>query len=178
MSSLISSFELLVKPIAPSPPFASAPSRTVIQAYFLLLSNISTSGKEVSINLKFTSGGAPLASNKLITIFDVGVGNNFGLLDANGMTEDLVIPPGFSGLFILQPDLRNPDVLPPAPAKPSLEVRGFVEAMISSTSSVATIELLVSPQQRGTFLSDETPPDFDQIAYELPTATGKAMLTL
>jgi hypothetical protein len=178
MSKLISSFELLVKPIAPSPPFAAAPSRTVIQAYFLLISNLSTSGNEVSINLKFTAGGAPLNNSKLITLFDVGVGNNFGVLDANGMTEDLVLPPGFSSLFILQPDLRNADVLPPAPTKPNLEIRGYVEAVIAPSSSVASAQLLVSPQQRGTFLSDEVPADFDQIAYELPTAMGKALLEL
>ncbi|MFN6568665.1 hypothetical protein [Dendronalium sp. ChiSLP03b] len=177
VAQVVSSFEILVKPIAPSPPFAAAPSRTVVQAYFLLISNLNTQGPEVALSLKFVSGGTGLSSDKLITLLDTGVGNNFGKLGTDGKADDdIVLPSGFTGLFILQPDLRKPDVLPPPPAVPDLEIRGYVEIDISPNSSTSKANLLVTPQIRGTFLSDSVPPDFDQQSYCLPTPTGGALI--
>jgi hypothetical protein len=172
----LSSFELLVKPIAPAPPFAAAPSRTVVQAYFLLISNLNTAGPEVALTLKFTASGMPLTSGKLITITDTGAGNVFGTLNPNGTADDVVLLPGYSGLFLLQPDLRNPDVLPADPKDANIEIRGYVEIDISTNSSTNAARLLVTPQVRGTFLSTEAPPDFDQQAYCLPTATGASLI--
>lgn len=176
-AQVVSAFELLVKPIAPAPPFAGAPSRTVVQAYFLLISNLNTSGSEVALSLKFIAGGMGLSSDKLITLVDTGAGNNFGKLASDGKTDDdIVLPSGFTGLFILQPDLRKPDVLPPAPTVPDVEIRGYVEIDISPNSSTSQAKLLVTPQIRGTFLSNEAPPDFDQQSYGLPTASGGGLI--
>lgn len=177
VAQVVSNFELLVKPIAPSPPFASAPSRTVIQAYFLLISNLNTAGPEVALSLRFISGGMGLSSDKLITLLDTGAGNNFGKLGPDGKSDDdIVLPSGFTGLFLLQPDLRKPDVLPPSPGVPDLEIRGYVEIDISPNSSTSEAKLLVAPQIRGTFLSDSMPPDFDQQSYGLPTANGSGLI--
>lgn len=177
VAQVVSAFEILVKPIAPSPPFASAPSRTVVQAYFLLISNLNTAGAEVALSLRFISGGMGLASDKLITLLDTGAGNNFGKLATDGKADDdIVLPSGFTGLFILQPDLRKPDVLPPPPTVPDVEIRGYVEIDISPNSSTSTAKLLVTPQVRGTFLSDGVPPDFDQQSYGLPTPSGGSLI--
>ncbi len=177
MAKLLSSFELLVKPIAPSIPSLPGVDRTVVQAYFLLISNLNPNSEpEASLRLKFTVSGMPLNSSKLVTIFDAGAGNQFDTLDMDGKTGDLVLPAGFTGQFLLQPDLRKPDVLPPPPTKPDIEIRGYVEAEISPNSATSNVKLLVTPQQRGTFLSSSLPPDYDQEAYSLPTATGGALL--
>lgn len=168
-SALISSFELLFKPIAP----ASAPvNRKAIQAYFLMISNLNDAkAGDVTFCLKFTVNGTPLMSNKLVTIFDVGIGNNFGTLN-EGVTEDYTIPAGYTGLFILQPrDL--------SPTAPDLEMRGFTEIMLLPTSEASTAKLLLTPQQRGTFLSaDSTITDLDQQSYGLPTPDGNYLFEL
>ncbi|GAB4382107.1 MAG: hypothetical protein Kow00121_41840 [Elainellaceae cyanobacterium] len=169
-SAIVSSFELLFKPIAP----ASAPvNRKAIQAYFLLISNLNDASEpDVAISLKFKANGMPLMSDKLLTIFDIGVGNNFGTLDTNGMTEDYVLPSGYTGLFILQPkDL--------SPMAPDVEIRGVAEITLLSTSEAASAKLLLTPQHRGTFLpSDAMVPDLDQQSYGLPTPDGKYLFEL
>ena len=95
MAKLLSSFELLVKPIASAMPLLPGGDRTIVQAYLLLLSNLNPiSEPEVALRLKFTVGGMPLNSRKLLTIFDPGTGNQFDTLDVNGKTGDLVLPSG------------------------------------------------------------------------------------
>ncbi|NJK28373.1 MAG: hypothetical protein HC925_07765 [Coleofasciculaceae cyanobacterium SM2_3_26] len=91
-----------MKPIAPAPPFQSEPSRTVVQAYFLLISNISTTGAELTLSLKFTAEGAPLTDDRLITLFDAGAGNIFGKLE-NGVADNLVFEPGATGCSFCNP---------------------------------------------------------------------------
>ncbi len=169
-SALVSSFELLVKPITPE---GSPVNRKAIQAYFLIISNLTdVSAGNVTFSLKFIAGGNPLSSNKIITIFDAGLGNNFGSLNSDGMTEDYTLPAGFSGLFILQPaDISS--------TAPDLEMRGFAEIMLLSSSEASNAKLLLSPQQRGTFLSaDATVVDLDQQSYGLPTPDGKNLFEL
>lgn len=169
-SQLISSFELLFKSLAP----IGAPiNRKAIQAYFLSISNLNdASAPEVAVALKFQANGMPLTSSKLITAFDAGLGDNFGTLDANGMSEDLVIPSGYTGLFILQPkDL--------SPTAPEVEIRGVVEIVLLDTSAADSAKLLLTPQHRGTFLSaDPTVQDLDQQSYGLPTPTGQYLFEL
>ncbi|MCG6136508.1 MAG: hypothetical protein MET45_18000 [Nostoc sp. LLA-1] len=169
-STIISSFELLVKPIAPP----SAPiNRRAIQAYFLLISNLNDASEPtVTLSLKFTANGMPLATDKLVTVFDFGFGNNFGTLNPDGTTEDYSLPSGFTGLFLLQP--KNLDM-----NAPDLEIRGVAEILLLPTSEADSAKLLLSPQQRGTFLpvKPET-TDFDQQAYTLPTPDGKYLFEL
>ncbi|NJK28374.1 MAG: hypothetical protein HC925_07770 [Coleofasciculaceae cyanobacterium SM2_3_26] len=81
-------------------------------------------------------------------------------------------------MFILQPDLRKPEVLPASPSDANLEARGFVEVDISANSSSNSARILVNPQIRGTFLSGSMPPDFDQQAYSLLTPNGGSLLTI
>ena len=75
---------------------------------------------------------------------------------------------------------------------PDLEIRGYVEVLTSrfngsffTLGAVPASEVLVSPEIRGTFLDNDYPTnstsnelDFDQIAYGLPTASGRAQNTI
>ncbi|MBE9177692.1 hypothetical protein IQ268_03745 [Oculatella sp. LEGE 06141] len=174
----ISSFELLVKPIAPKP-FPSNVSRRVVQAYFLSISNLD-SAEDVVLSLQFT-GTPTVTTDNTFTIFDSGSSNMFGELAPDSVTgkpsQILTLAKGQTGLFVLQPDLSKPGILDEA----NLEVRGYVELFISPLSPSDSAELLISPQIRGTFLpSDLTDPnpDFDQQAYSLPTANGTALIKL
>jgi hypothetical protein len=164
-SAIISSFELLVKPIAPP----DAPiNRRAIQAYFLFISNLNDASEPtVMLSLKFTSNGMPLVTDKLVTIFDAGLGNNFGTLNPDGTTEDYLLPSGYTGLFLLQPKNLASDA-------PDLEIRGVAEISLLPGSEANSANLLLTPQQRGTFLPVQPDTaDFDQQAYTLPTPDGK-----
>jgi hypothetical protein len=174
----VSTFELLVRPIAP-PPFNSAVSRRAIQAYFLTIANLEPVGSpDVVLSLQFHATQA-LKNEETFTITDTGNGNIFGELtpdDATGKpSQKLTLPAGKTALFILQPDISKSAPNPASLEVANYEVRGFVNVEISPLSPSSTAKLLVSPQIRGTFVPNDLAapnPDFDQQSYGLPTPNG------
>lgn len=180
----ISTFELLVQPIAP-PPFSSAVSRRAIQAYFLTISNIDAAGSpDVVLSIQFTPT-QDLNTNEIFTIVDTGSGNVFGDLTPDDVTgkpsQKITLPAGKTALFVLQPDISKSAPNPASLEVAKLEVRGYVELIVSPLSPSPTANLLVSPQVRGTFVPNDlaTPnPDFDQQAYSLPTPGGGGLISL
>lgn len=201
---LISTFELLVKNILPSPaapPAAGIPSgRTVIQGYFLTIAN--TSNVAASFELKFTAqtpdfqlrpdpDPAPastppigLGDTRLLALFDIN-GKNFPPLplpsESNRKTLifDLTIEARDTGLFILQPNVTKPTLLSEA----NLEIRGFSQISLKS-GGASSVNVLLTPEHRGTFLppssfkNNDVPLDFDQLVYSLPTARGRSLYEL
>ncbi|MBM0741480.1 hypothetical protein JOY44_07605 [Phormidium sp. CLA17] len=178
----VSSFELLVKPIAP-PPFNSAVSRRAVQAYFLTISNLNPVGVgDVSLSVQFTATPG-LNNDELIAIVDAGGGNIFSDLVPDPVTgkpsQQITLPSGVTALVVLQPDLSKAAPNPASIEVASLEVRGYVELSLSPFSANTTAEILVTPQIRGTFIpADLTAPspDFDQQSYTLPTANPGAII--
>ena len=95
-----------------------------------------------------------------------------------GQTASLAILPNVQALLAGSPDLA---------------IRGYTELVLSSDidslspltfSSPESARILVSPEHRGTFVDPQFDPsnfgtqlglDFDQLAYSLPTANGKAL---
>ncbi|NES68330.1 MAG: hypothetical protein F6K24_25400 [Okeania sp. SIO2D1] len=75
--------------------------------------------------------------------------------------------------MILQPDITtlNPQV-------DTVEIRGFVEIFLRFPND--KINVLLTPEHRGTFVSENIPiaSDFDQLVYALPTATGSSLFEL
>lgn len=176
----VSTYELLVKPIINSP---SSPNRTVIQGYFLTISNPSLSN--LQIQLTFKARTPDFNSSPLVAFWDVDDTNNELIAGANipcVRTYTFNLPALDTGLFLLQPDIRERDVI----TNRNTEIRGYVRLRIVSASQVGTNTtrtLLLSAQQRGTFLPQGslTPPaagDFDQLAYSLPLANGGSEVTL
>ncbi|MDJ0733847.1 MAG: hypothetical protein QNJ47_07130 [Nostocaceae cyanobacterium] len=177
----VSTYELLVKPILNSP---NAPNRTVIQGYFLTISNPSFSN--LQIQLTFKARTPNFNSSPIVAFWDVNGTNNqlvptFSFPCLRSYTFNL--PALDTGLFLLQPDITNSNVI----TNRNTEIRGYVRLRIASASSVAgsgnTRTLLLSAQQRGTFLPQGTiqPPvagDYDQLGYSLPLATGGSQVTL
>ncbi|MCG9889739.1 MAG: hypothetical protein MH252_01530 [Thermosynechococcaceae cyanobacterium MS004] len=169
---LVSTFELLVKPIAPAGAGPASLARTVVQGYFLTIANTSSVAAPLRLTFRATTPNVDPATT--VTIIDSNGTNNFG--DLAGGSINLTIPANDTTLFILQPDVRIPGVL----AAQNLEVRGYVE--ISARGfGFNTFELLLTPEHRGTFFSGNAPapgPDIDQLVYALPTALGKAQYSV
>lgn len=183
---LLSTFELLVKQIS-TPGFGpAAASRIVAQGYFLTLAN--PNNVTVGVRLQFVATTPNLTLADTVAIRDVAGGNVFGELvptaDPRKLTYDLKIPAHDTALLTLLPDLAK-DVLPPL-GEPDLlttkyEVRGYVEISLQSPFSLSGINLLLTPEHRGTFLAQNLAApnlDFDQLVYSLPTATGSSLFTL
>jgi hypothetical protein len=191
---LISSFELLLKPqfskgvVDPKSPISNL-SRTVIQAYFLTISNVNTF--DVTVALEFTIRfpidsvkELPTSFKDLIDAVDI-TGTNLippkgndplvpELVNNNKARLTFTIPSNATSLLVLQPDfINNLNLLQDA----NFEARGYAEISIISLSGSETATLLVTPQLRGTFFKDLNAKDFpdfglDQIAYDLPVKNG------
>ncbi|MEO0627897.1 MAG: hypothetical protein AAFY91_12965 [Bacteroidota bacterium] len=215
--ALISSFELLVKRIAPSSgnPAVDAPFRRVVQGYFLHISNPNDREVLFRIRARFPSwnnsspdqlkdrelvGGNENRRNHIYT-YDITGGSNSGqdvsepmscLTSRNGsktlITSNLTIGPYQTASFKLLPDLSSPRI---DVNNPRFEVRGYLEiALVRETPAITPapnpVDLLFTPETRGTFLDNSYPDfsgsgtnlDFDQIAYSMPTSTGSAQITV
>lgn len=177
----ISTFEILLKPLAPGP---NPPARTIIQAYFLTITNLSEDAVDLDVNFTSTTPGIdPDENNNVITFFDITGVNTVSTLsnvpgDPIRKRRTVNIPSRDTGLLILQPNVFDSAVLDSA----NLEFRGYVEIFVNEFSPLNNPQtLIVTPEHRGTFLPanlDEMPPpqpedlDFDQLAYSLPVVGG------
>ncbi|MEH1844339.1 MAG: hypothetical protein V7L25_04845 [Nostoc sp.] len=179
--TLVSTFELLVKAITPvTAPGTEAVARTVIQGYFLTIAN--TSNSDVKLTLQFTATTPVLNVADTVTISDVTGTNDFSDLtpvpgDPNRFTFSLGISANDTALLTLLPDVTKIGII----KAHALEIRGYVEILLNSPSAATPVNLLLTPEHRGTFLPQNLAapnPDFDQLAYSLPTSTGGSLFTL
>ncbi|UFP94958.1 hypothetical protein [Gloeobacter morelensis] len=189
---IVSTFELLVKnqlpklgdlsPTPPSlPPGVANLSRTVIQGYFLTIANLNP--QDLTISLVFTANlKPPLTLADILAALDINgeniIGDLIQTVIANKARFTFTLPANATSLLIVQPDfIEKPELLVNA----DFEVRGYVEIFISSLSSlVASADLQVTPEHRGTFFKDlaATEPEkilLDQIAYALPVPNGGSL---
>ena len=180
VSSVVSNFELLVKPIVQPRADILGVGRTVIQGYFLSISNLS-SRDDFRIQLNFRAQNPDLTQTNLLAFWDVNGNNALQTPTVNApdsLVYELRIMPRDTGLFILQPNVANEQVVNNA----NTEVRGYLEVSLADPFGGQTFNLLLSPEHRGTFLpknfvipnnpSATRPQDFDQLVYSLPTAKG------
>ncbi|AUB42961.1 hypothetical protein COO91_09115 (plasmid) [Nostoc flagelliforme CCNUN1] len=179
----VSNYELLVKPIITD---SEAPNRTVIQGYFLTISNPSLSNLQVQLIFKGRTPDIGSSSTLIAAFWDVD--NTLGTLTA--LVPDpssfqclrsytFNIPALDTGLFLLQPNIFEDNVI----SDKNIEFRGYVRLRLISASSNGPVTLLLSAQQRGTFLpqGELDPPatgDYDQLAYSLPLASGGSEVIL
>ncbi len=181
----ISTFELLVKRIAP-PPATPDVARRVVQGYFLTITNLES--KDLTFRIRFNiSKPNPADSDRTLfnnagLFFDIAGANNPIPLsgDANSST--------FGGSFVLPAkQTASVQLLPNislfADENPDFEVRGFVTLRLPQIKrqpqSATPVRVLLNPEIRGTFLPNGFPggdaSDFDQINYPLTVATGKGL---
>ncbi|MBN3938459.1 MAG: hypothetical protein V7L21_16195 [Nostoc sp.] len=191
--AFISTFELLLKPQLPkeltdAKPELSPLARKVIQGYFLTIANVTN--ELVSLSLVVTTRTPGLERDKIFTVLDTtGVNGPVSLHTAgvDGPTTSVFggkgeiqksrftfpVNANDTGLFILQPDARNEQLVKEA----NFELRGYVEIYISSVSTPKTAQLLITAEHRGTFFGAEK-AELGEIAYALPLANGKALFDL
>ncbi|NJO41758.1 MAG: hypothetical protein HC769_06855 [Cyanobacteria bacterium CRU_2_1] len=190
----LSTFELLVKPIAPrnGDLTIKAVARRVVQGYFLTISNLES--VDLTFNLDFfisipdsADANRSLRDNAVL-IYDIAGNNNFIPL------IEIVTDRQFSGSFVLPAgQTASVELLPNATlftnADPMFEVRGYVSLTLPALFNFETfrfepqrkmpVQVLLNPEIRGTFLPNGYPQDlggdFDQINYSLAIASGKAL---
>jgi len=171
---LLSTFELLLKKITPSPGTVSGSDRSILQGYFLNLSN--PTARNLRIRLRFNATTPSINPSELLDVIDTDGSNNFaGSLVADGPNRfryDFTLNARDTGLFILQPNILRLN-----PGSDEVEVRGFVEIFVVVPFFGISQPLLVTPEHRGTFLpSPSGSGEFDQLAVPLPTSTGAALM--
>jgi hypothetical protein len=204
----VSTVENLVKPIAdPSVPFV----RTVINGYFLTISNLFSSTiavqwlvvcprpdvaglnpAELLSDRTYTTSAFSGPANHTI-IWDITGGTSFGQTNVSELqyigksdcnffylTRAFKLCRGWTGQLAILPFLGNPNVL----LNPKLEIRShlamaIVAAEITEASRVASIPILHSAEQRGTFVPTNNPFTTDvrevsQLNTSLTLASGQA----
>jgi hypothetical protein len=188
---LISTFELLVKRQLPRSITDSAGneivlptsplSRAIIQGYFLSIANTTESNAGLILNFKSVTSVIELPDLSA-TFLDTNGINIIGDVIPN-VDNAYKYPFNLAGnttcLFILQPDLLNPQAL----TNLNIELRGYVDIELDAATSSA--ELLITPEHRGTFfrpgINNNTPRSerqLGEIAYSLPTASGGSLFSL
>lgn len=190
----ITTFELLVKRIAP-PPASPTLARRVIQGYFLTLSNLED--RDLTYQLEFhvsrpnpANANRSLAGNAVVA-FDTAGANSFLTLNAVTpspatpvFTTRFRLPAKQTASLQLLPDLNKPGLL--TDANPGIEIRGFVRLTLPALrqglrlrpQGTTPVKVLLNPEIRGTFLPNTFPNsggDFDQINYPLQLASGKGL---
>lgn len=173
---LLSTFELLLKPITPTPGTINNSDRIVLQGYFLNIAN--PNNVNLRLRLRFNATTPGLNNSELIAIRDTTGGNVFGNLNAQN-EFNFTLSALDTGLVILQPDITSLDS-----NTANLEFRGYVEIFVVERNffpfptPCQSYPLLVTPEHRGTFLPSPNSGtgEFDQLINSLPTATGGSLM--
>ncbi|MEB3281024.1 MAG: hypothetical protein VKK42_19075 [Lyngbya sp.] len=173
---LVSTFELLLKPITPVEGNIPGSARTVLQGYFLTIAN--PNDTPLRLRLQFSATTPNLNLDETITIRDVVGTNEFGDLvptsDPRKFNYNLSLPAHDTALVILQPDITRLN-----PNTDRLEIRGYVEIFLEQRG-LRPVNVLLTPEHRGTFVNKGIMnlSEFDQLVYSLPTATGSSLFQL
>ncbi|MBW4531235.1 MAG: hypothetical protein KME02_11185 [Aphanothece saxicola GSE-SYN-MK-01-06B] len=189
--SLVSTFELLLKPQLPVAVAQVAPalaplSRTILLGYFLSIAN--PNGQEIALTVVLTTRTPGLDPNRVAAFLDidgvdlalVGSTTTAGLITSTRYTFQLSA--NDAGLLIIQPDITKLNIF-----APNFELRGYVEIFAGSLGAPRSFEILATPEQRGTFfrsVENAGPPavqeisELGEIAYSLPTANGGSLIRL
>lgn len=190
--AIISTFELLVKPQLPQKTISAIPpdiakqliplTRTIIQGYFLTISNVTSDFLDLS--LVFTVKTPSADPKKVLAILDTSGQNIVGTVfqkpgeDVSKTRFNIPLAGNDTALFILQPNIVDPKILKDA----NFELRGYAEISLSSVSTPKSAQILVTPEHRGTFFGDLNGKGSDsklgEVSYALPLASGKALFDL
>ena len=187
----ISHFELVYKPQSPVPP-----ADTVLQGYFLKISNLED--KELQFQLTFvtssiTNSDRSLFQNTVAFVDTPGTNNNSGLFSLVGGLADksfrlnrfVVVPAHGTALVALLPS--DPFAMPGAPPPvPNFECRGYVQLtlppvrrlkFLGEAQSDKPVKVMVTPQHRASYLGANGAIN-DQTQSSLPVAGGSAIVHL
>ncbi|PTX61168.1 hypothetical protein C8N46_105325 [Kordia periserrulae] len=180
--AIISNFELLYKPIAPVTGPASEVGRTVVQGYFLEISNLENRDIKLILRTRTSvrdpadSPNTEFTNTNNSVVYDITADNVFSTTMTSAGEQIvgkqlghyvpcLFIPAGQTASVAILPNLANLFASPPA----DLAIRGYTELILSSNvdsfspltfSDPETARVLVSAEHRGTFLDSQFDPSY------------------
>lgn len=180
---IVSHFEIVYKPQSPA-----GPADTVLQGYFLEISNL----EDVDLNfaLSFTTSSISdadrsLFGNAAVFVDTPGTNNNIGVFTLTGaltsktfsLNRLVSVPAHGTALVALVPS----DPFPPAsvaPNKANFECRGYVTLTLPASffrpQAKNPVRVLLSAQNRTQYSDPVTGVPKGQSQASLPIATGKA----
>lgn len=194
----VSHFELIWKAQSPVGIGGTAPVDTVLQGYFLKITNLEP--VQYFFNIEFVAvpplpgqTGRSLTGNTLVFIDTPGVNNQPGVLNGGfGSTSFfpsqgfIGIPPRATTLVAVLPSAFGPTPLDPTPlATPDFEVRGYVRLRLPALlqfengflqfgpQATEPVKVMLTPQHRAVYLDDHNEVS-DQTQSTLTTTSGSA----
>jgi hypothetical protein len=190
--AIISTFELLLKPQLPKALTSRFPelaplTRTILQGYFLTISNLDDKG--VVLSVTFVTRTPGLDTTKVLSTFDIQNQNGpVSLIPAGpapgqptpGNDEvvktkySVFLNPNDTGLLLIQADATQEKIR----TATDFEIRGYVELSLSSENMQQTGKVLVTAEHRGTFFDGANKDALGEIAYALPLASGGSLIEL
>jgi len=198
MATLISQFELIFKKQAP---IDSVELETVLQAYFLQLTNLEE--RNYVYNIDFVAqtpsdndAGSKLDSNTLAILDNPGApepGNVFSQLEILPDTNNTYRSPDHIYDIAAEATAKLnviPQIVPvpgdDTPVGRDIEIRGYVQISLpvleGEAQSSKPVNIMVTPQNRAAFFTFPSDDTFDggiiknQVQATLPTSTGGAVL--
>ena len=198
----VSHFELIWKPQSPAAPAGVANVASVIQGYFLEITNLED--REYLYTVEFvaaavTDPNRSLAGNTLVFVDTPGTNNAPGVLNGSitstvfsPSTGSIRIPAKGTALIAVLPSAFGPTPADMTPlAAPTFEVRGYVRLRLPAVfqpvpgsffgrfvaQASAPVKVLLTPQNRATYFT-ATNQISDQTQASLPLASGNALNTV
>jgi hypothetical protein len=196
----VSHFELIYKAQAPADA-AGVDVDTVIQGYFLEITNLESFPCRYAVEFVAVPppAGQPnrsLSGNTVTFVDSPGTDNQAGVLQQTLFRPNVYRPS--TGLIRVEPQATAllavlPSVFPvpvdPTPlTQPNFEVRGFVRIRLPAVrrepplfpfpfqpQAADPVRVLLTPQNRASFISAATGTISDQAQASLPTASGAAL---
>jgi hypothetical protein len=195
MTIPVSQFELVFKPQSPS-----GPADTVLQGYFLKISNLENQSLQFSARFVTSSISDPdrsLFANTIVFVDTPGSNNNPGSFSLSGglqskafsLNRRITIPAHGTALLAVLPS--DPFSMPgDPPATPDFECRGYVELSLPAllkavigpggvtqfkfeAQSEKPVKVLLTPQHRATYFSGVDGSIADQTQSSIPVSSGK-----
>lgn len=206
MAEVVSSFELIFKPQSPADPDDGGPVATVIQGYFLSISNLEDADYSYSLRFVIADPGDPnrtLEDNTLV-IIDSPSGdpadNRFTRLRSSDgkrffpASGAFTVPAHGTALVAVLPQVFGPVPGDDTPlAGPDFEVRGYVEIrlpalfgrttdspfgrFVQQAQSDGPVRVLLTPQYRASYL-DADGAISDQTQATVPLAGGAGVVEI
>ena len=190
---IVSHFELVFKPQSPVPP-----ADTVLQGYFLSISNLEKVSLSFRLDFVTSSIATPTRtlSNNTVVIVDIAGGNNDFAYSLSGgplaksfrLNRFVVIPPHATAKIAVLPKDPFPMPIGDGTADPAdYEARGYVTLRLPAllefdATGLITIRkqldrpanVLLTPQNRATYFRDPLTIE-SQTQSSLPLASGSAL---
>jgi hypothetical protein len=195
----VSHFELIWKPQSPASPAGVVNVASVIQGYFLEITNLED--REYLYTVEFVAAAVSdpnrsLAGNTLVFVDTPGTNNAPGVLNGSitstvfsPSTGSIRIPAKGTALIAVLPSAFGPTPADMTPlAAPTFEVRGYVRLRLPAVfqptpgsffgrfvaQASAPVKVLLTPQNRATYFTASNVIS-DQTQASLPLASGNAL---